>query len=696
MTKVNIFASAKASAFTQSITHGLEQIKIEDEGDHNVPTIDLTGLDDEQEGVDIIREVTPADSQTSGDLPFGCVLLDSADLSGETVQPGDSLELDDGDFLHNVRIFHDYTTSQDIVDGNLLKRTSRLNKGLKGMISTNHVNELCLVLRAPSTGKDPTLAKYRTVRALEDAICKRVIILTNKMFPAHSVHEYPYFRSTSLPIIRKEAQLVCRWRCTEETSDSGKTIRTGSLMRVREDECVDESFRASDVHLVNLFLKGKKQQEPHSHDGAVRADEHKIVDLVEEEVLVIPRPSLKRPYHSANDQIDLTADSDEDVKTTKRQFTDTIRRISSGGESVTKRKSSSAESAHKQPSITNRFAICKQQNSNEIFRRKSLRPQEPQNRSRILKYTFGDLCTGGGGMASGAKQAGLKMEFLLDHWDTACTTLNLNFNRSCENILLQAIFDFCTSDWDVEYVGVDVLHISFPCQPHSPAHTVEGKNDVDNIATGYSVIPILKKCKPRIVTFEQTSGIITHNGGVHFRALIRQITDSGYSVRWKICNLAKYGNVQPRNRLIIIGACPGEILPPFPGTTHGPGKLPFVTIYDVLRRIRNFDVPPNMSHYTPKSAQPYDARKPLQHCIKCDGSNPHPNGQRTFTLFELAALQGFPPTHRFFGTMTDIRKQIGNAVPSMFAKALFERIMLTLGESDRKRAAHKTEIVDLD
>jgi DNA (cytosine-5)-methyltransferase 1 len=78
----------------------------------------------------------------------------------------------------------------------------------------------------------------------------------------------------------------------------------------------------------------------------------------------------------------------------------------------------------------------------------------------------------------------------------------------------------------------------------------------------------------------------------------------------------------------------------------------------------------------------------------------HPNGKRTFTLFELAALQGFLPTHQFADTdvgtnVTDIKRQIGNAVPSMFAKKLFEHINLSLQKSDRRRAAWKPETVDL-
>jgi DNA (cytosine-5)-methyltransferase 1 len=703
MTRRRPFAAAQANTSTQDITQGLAYINIEDDEVYETPIVNLDELDDDQEGVDIIRELTPIDNQTTDELPFGCELLRSARLNGGTIQPGDSLEFNDGHFLHNIRIFYDHTKRQITVDGNLLQRMSRLDTGPKGMLSTRQANELCCVLRAPSTGKDPTLAECRRIRDLQDAVRKRLIILTNKAFPAHSLYEDPYLieSSRSMEEVRRDGQLMCRWRYTEETISSGKKSNTGSLMMLRENECDDNNaVRASDICLLNLFLRTKKQkQEPRTHDERIRADEHEFVELIsdeEEELMVISKPDLKRPRNP----IDLTTDSDEDVQITKRQITDTIRRISSDGEYTVKTKLSSTiiEKGAKTLSLKKAFSVRKQSRTNAVFAPERALPQAQrslQSRRQKHKFTFGDLCTGGGGVASGACQAGYNMNFLLDHWDVACTTLSLNFDRRCKNILLNSIYDFCTRDWDVEYVDVDVLHISFPCQPHSPVHTVEGRNDMDNIATGYSVIPILRKSKPRVVTFEQTSGIVTHNGGVHFRAMIHQITDAGYSLRWKICNLAEYGNVQPRKRLIIIAACPGEIPPPFPEPTHGPGKLPFVTVQDVLDRIRNIEVPHNMRYFTRKNVQPSDPRKPLQHCITCDGATPHPNGKRTFTLFELAALQGFLPTHKFFGTAMDIRKQIGNAVPSMFAKALFERITQSLQESDCKIAAYQPEVVAL-
>jgi DNA (cytosine-5)-methyltransferase 1 len=691
------------------IAQRLAAIKIEDEADYEVPPIDLTDLDDDQEGPDAIRSITPSEIHNAGGLPFGCVIVHSTKLRGDKVAPGDSLQFDNGEFLYIIRIFRDVSTGLITLEGNRLVRKRHLD----GMLARDKVNELCLILRAPAVGMDARMDDCRVTQPLSAAVRKRNIIFTNQQFPAHSVYEYPYYPTNSMPEIREFAQLVCRWRFTEETTNAGSKVTAGSLMALSEAEC-DGIARASELCILNAFIdkKSKAMQTPHTHDESVRVDEQKFVDLMDEQEL----PSRKRSYGT----IDLTSDRDSDkdgdvgdVIVVKRKITDTIQRISSTGASVSVEKTRTT--AEKRIRLMpNMFSTSKFSPDRNLGGESSSTPQrKPQGsltgsrfgdlgQSRIVRdlYTFGDLCTGAGGMASGARQAGLRVDFLLDHWRPACETLRLNFKNMHTNILLKTIHDFCTNEWSAVYFEkVDVLHISFPCQPHSPVHTVEGRNDPDNIATAYSVGEILERCMPRIVTFEQTSGIVTHRGGTHFKSLIRQITDAGYNVRWKICNLADYGNVQPRKRLIIIAACPGEILPQFPEPTHGlgPGMLPFVTIDDVLKKIRHIAVPQHLSHFTPRDGQPYDSHKPMHGCITCDGgpSNLHPNGRRTFTLFELAALQGFLPTHRFAGTMTDIKKQIGNAVPSMFAKKLFEHINLSLQKSDRMRASWKPETIDL-
>ncbi|KAK5174931.1 uncharacterized protein LTR77_000067 [Saxophila tyrrhenica] len=320
--------------------------------------------------------------------------------------------------------------------------------------------------------------------------------------------------------------------------------------------------------------------------------------------------------------------------------------------------------------------------------------------SDLLQYAYGDLCTGGGGTARGASDSGFVLKFFLDHWKDACRTLRRNWRDV--DILHADTFTFLT-EMDDQSFRVDVLHISFPCQPHSPAHTTEGKNDEANIATAYSVIDILKKCRPRIVTFEQTSGIVTHNGGYHFRALLHQLTAMDYGVRSGIIHCDEYGNCQPRKRLIIIAACPGETLPPFPAPTHGNSLRlqPRVTIRDRLRPLRDRAIEPHMQYSHPKPGMPYSDKQPLRKCITTDGgdSNLHPKGDRTFTLQELAALQGFPPEHRFYPKVqgaTSIKKQIGNAVPPPVAKAIFLQIIKTMRETDRAMAAERARVFVID
>ena len=105
-----------------------------------------------------------------------------------------------------------------------------------------------------------------------------------------------------------------------------------------------------------------------------------------------------------------------------------------------------------------------------------------------------------------------------------------------------------------------------------------------------------------------------------------------------------------------------------------------------------------MRAFTAQDSLPYDGDQPLRQCITTNGgmSNKHPNGGRSFNLQELACLAGFPPSHRFFGNVTSIKKQIGNAVPACFAKALYQEIVKTLKESDDEEVGWEADAVVID
>ena len=53
----------------------------------------------------------------------------------------------------------------------------------------------------------------------------------------------------------------------------------------------------------------------------------------------------------------------------------------------------------------------------------------------------------------------------------------------------------------------------------------------------------------------------------------------------------------------------------------------------------------------------------------------HPYQNRGLSVREAARLQSFPDTFVFKGSIMHIQQQIGNAVPPLLAKAVFEKIL---------------------
>lgn len=297
------------------------------------------------------------------------------------------------------------------------------------------------------------------------------------------------------------------------------------------------------------------------------------------------------------------------------------------------------------------------------------------------KYTVGDVFSGSGGASRGIQQAGLKLVFAVDHWRTANNTYEMNF-QDVDCYLMEV--DQFIANPDIRY-RVDVVHLSPPCQVWSPAHTIMGQNDDKNMAALLSCTEIIKKIRPRVFTLEQTFGMLHSRFELFFSGLVGGFTDHGYSVRWSVINFNTWGLCQPRRRLVMIGACPGEALPDFPSPTHGLGRgmLPLTTARQAISHLRSGD-----DHHNPGdmpllvNARVWDPDTPLPHTITCSGGhNNHWDGMRDFTIREYAALQGFPGRHRFRGAY--LKRQIGNAFPPSMARRLFEHIRDFLERADR-------------
>lgn len=306
--------------------------------------------------------------------------------------------------------------------------------------------------------------------------------------------------------------------------------------------------------------------------------------------------------------------------------------------------------------------------------------------TRSQKYSLFDSFSGAGGCSKGAEMAGLKVLAACDKWLRCCETYRQNFpDVELHQEDIYKLIEDMSTDLTREILNVDIVHFSPPCQTWSPAHTCEGKKDEENRATLYACEKIIIIYKPRIFTLEQTFGLAQERWIPNFNALVQGFTRHGYSVKWKVLHLVEYGLPQTRKRLIMIGAAPGEQLPAWPRPTHSKnpkdGQKPFVSAVEACSALVEGENLHDIEGARPTDKVPWDSSTPLKWTITCSaGQCYHWSGRRSFTLAELAALQGFPNDFQFVGKC--IKKQIGNAFAPIVVKILLKCIRIHLENFD--------------
>ncbi|KAH9223351.1 S-adenosyl-L-methionine-dependent methyltransferase, partial [Leptodontidium sp. 2 PMI_412] len=317
-------------------------------------------------------------------------------------------------------------------------------------------------------------------------------------------------------------------------------------------------------------------------------------------------------------------------------------------------------------------------------------------RSKHSSYTYGDAFCGAGGTTRGAVAAALKVLWGLDLDKNAGKTWKENFpNATHYEMWAHDLVANVNASTDLL---VDILHLSPPCQVFSPVHTRVGKNDQQNFDSLFACDALVHKARPRIITLEQTFGILHPKFEAAFNSLIQTFTSYGYSISYQIVQFHRYGLAQTRRRLIIIAACPGETLPEIPDYMHSNSTSdslkPLTSVRDILNK-----VPRSCPNHNIEAAYGRGGLRPTWDAsgvvptITCNGGErAHPDGERGFTDRELAALQSFPHHHVFHGNA--IKKQIGNAVPPLIAEILFRAIIKHLRIVDKAEQQSRAEVVD--
>ena len=110
----------------------------------------------------------------------------------------------------------------------------------------------------------------------------------------------------------------------------------------------------------------------------------------------------------------------------------------------------------------------------------------------------------------------------------------------------------------------DLLCGGFPCQSFSIAGTRKGFGDPPGTLF-FELARVAEARKPRYLLFENVPGLLNHNGGRTFAAILDTLERLGYFVEWQVLNSKDFGVPQSRRRVYIVGyldeRCRGKILP---------------------------------------------------------------------------------------------------------------------------------------
>ena len=152
----------------------------------------------------------------------------------------------------------------------------------------------------------------------------------------------------------------------------------------------------------------------------------------------------------------------------------------------------------------------------------------------------GTLFSGGGGVELGLEMLGYECRWGVENNPAIADVYEENFPSS---ILHRKGVEDC----DVkDFKPVDLIHISPPCQKFSRAHH---KNFDDPISL--SVIPIVKKVKPLLVTIENVPLFLYSNT---FKELLKELEKMKYKIVYNVENMCEYGVPQDRKRLFVIAS----------------------------------------------------------------------------------------------------------------------------------------------
>ncbi len=325
-----------------------------------------------------------------------------------------------------------------------------------------------------------------------------------------------------------------------------------------------------------------------------------------------------------------------------------------------------------------------------------------------VKPRIVSIFSGCGGLDLGFHLEGYETVWANDFSEWACAS----FKKKFGDVIIEGDITKIDPYTDTTIPDCDLILGGFPCQDFSVIWKqpgLEGKRG----GLYRHFLEFVDAKKPVAFVAENVKGLLTANKGKAIETIIQDFQNitPGYVILPHLYNFADYGVPQFRERVLIVGIridTGFDFRHPLP--THGEGRpKPYKTAGEAIdgalevafnnERIncadktkRMLDLIPEGGNFTdiPKDNPLYvkgmishvyrriHRSEPAKTIIAAGGGGTwgyHYPETRPLTNRERARLQSFPDDFEFAGNITEVRRQIGNAVPPDGVRETAKRLM---------------------
>lgn len=344
-----------------------------------------------------------------------------------------------------------------------------------------------------------------------------------------------------------------------------------------------------------------------------------------------------------------------------------------------------------------------------------------------------DIFSGAGGLSLGAEMAGIKISYGIEINPSAAKSFTRNHKGA--QVLQGDIKDIDPASLKQGNDPVFIIMGGPPCQGFSMSNTRTRNMENEKNFLFLEFVRFVKELKPTWFVLENVWGLTNINEGKTQTMIENCFRALDYEVSSKVLWASDYGVPQKRNRFFMVGNRHGikfefpekfdkivtvnEAIGDLPDLVNGqmldeaPYKLPLSKASEYARQMRkdskkatqnfvsrnndlvierykyigqgqNWRAIPDflMENYADKGRCHSGIYRRLiadQPSVVISNYRKsmliHPYQDRGISVREAARLQSFPDDFYFEGSISHIQQQIGNAVPPLLAKAVFDQII---------------------